>query len=107
MVFDDEDGGERVLVAVRHGDERKRYDEPVIYVQTPPFIFSMRLALFLCGALPSELGHYSGVFSAWLGKAYNKDAFVFDSYDVKTLQLPSDDDLDKYKAIVLTGSGAI
>jgi hypothetical protein len=67
----------------------------------------MRLALFLCGVLPPELGHYSSVFPTWLANAYNKDAFVLDSYDAMALQLPSDDDLDKYKAIVLTGSGAI
>jgi len=67
----------------------------------------MRLALFLCGVLPPELGHYSDVFPAWLANAYNKDSFVLDSYDAMALQLPSDDDLNKSKAIVLTGSGAI
>lgn len=64
-----------------------------------------RLALFLCGVLPG--GSFAPLFSAWLASAHRADAFVLDSFDAVAGQLPSDDDLDKYKAILLSGSGTI
>jgi hypothetical protein len=67
----------------------------------------MHLALFLCGVLSPDLGHYTPVYTDWLAASHSAEAFVLDSFDAMAGQLPADDDLDKYKAIVLTGSGAI
>ncbi|KAM6494905.1 Class I glutamine amidotransferase-like protein [Amanita muscaria] len=70
----------------------------------------MRLALFSCGTPPPALaalhGDYSVLFTNLFANSYRPDAFVLDSYSVVDLQYPSDHDLDKYNAIVITGSAA-
>lgn len=70
------------------------------------------LALLICGSLTGKLyaehGDYSVVFTRFfqssLPSGSNAD-FILDPYYVQKMEYPSDDQVDTYDAIVLTGSG--
>lgn len=72
---------------------------------------SKSLALFICGSLTPNLhenyGDYTQVYTAFFRSALPKRLdFTFDSYDVvRKMEYPSEDLLDSYDGIVLTGSG--
>ncbi|PFH51639.1 hypothetical protein AMATHDRAFT_74819 [Amanita thiersii Skay4041] len=70
-----------------------------------------RIALLSCGALPPPLdvsqGDYAQVFSRLFHTALPDQDFLLDAFDVvNAMEYPSDDSLDKYTAIVLTGSAS-
>ena len=69
------------------------------------------LALLICGSLIPSLhdkyGGYTDVFTTFFRSASRKELdFKLDPYDVvQKMTYPSDDLLDSYDGIVLTGSG--
>ena len=71
----------------------------------------MRLALLVCGVVSPALADVHGDYTVFntrlFASSYKPDAFTLDSYDATASKYPTDDDLDKYNALVLTGSGAI
>lgn len=73
---------------------------------------AVRIALFLCDTpIPSiveESGTYVRIFSDFIRKSTPNDAvsFVMDPYDVRN-KMEYPEDVDKYDAIMLTGSGGI
>lgn len=78
----------------------------------PPSHMSKSLALLDCGRLPDtlyeEYGPYGDVFTRFFRASLPKGApdFILDSFDVvHKMEYPSDDKIDGYDAIVLTGSG--
>ncbi len=75
---------------------------------------TIRLALFLCDTpIPSVIaqdGDYTSIFSELWRKSFPKDqtsvTWEMDSYDVRN-RLEYPEDIDKYNAIVYTGSGEL
>ncbi|KIP04084.1 hypothetical protein PHLGIDRAFT_129743 [Phlebiopsis gigantea 11061_1 CR5-6] len=72
---------------------------------------AVRIALFLCDTpippVVEESGDYAQIFSDFIRKSTPNDAvsFVMDPYDVRN-KMEYPEDVDKYDAIMLTGSAA-
>ncbi|KAK2462773.1 hypothetical protein APHAL10511_005164 [Amanita phalloides] len=81
-------------------------------LQTPPPISNMHIAHLICGRPAQTLvdvhGDYGHVVSVWLKESYKNvnDFFILDSFNAFESKLPAEDQLDQYKAIVLSGSAA-
>lgn len=71
---------------------------------------SKSLALLICGSLTPSLheqyGSYTEIFHEFFESALpRKTVFTLDPYDVQKFEYPSEDKLNSYDGIVMTGSG--
>lgn len=70
---------------------------------------SKSLALLICGGLSSNLldqyGDYTVVFGKFLRSALPDVDFTLDPYDVREMEYPSEETIDSYDGVLLTGSG--
>lgn len=69
-----------------------------------------RIALFLCDtpiqSVIDDDGDYTDIYNTLLRASRPDILYTLDPYDVRNkLEYPRPEDLDKYDAIVLTGSG--
>jgi len=72
---------------------------------------SKSLALLICGSLSpilhEQYGDYDAVFETFFRNSLPNDTkFTLDPYDVQKMEYPPEESIDKYDAIVLTGSAA-